>query len=133
MRRSQKEYAPALAYFDKALRYKPGNALIHNDARHRSLVPGSPERCHRRDGAAIKLDPSLVHAYVNRASAYLHTGKLEPAVADSTAAIKLDRKSVPAYQIRREAYKKLNKPQAAEADEAAIRELTKPIFKSSGP
>ncbi|MBY0527727.1 MAG: serine protease [Gemmataceae bacterium] len=125
-------YKQAVAYCDKALRYKPKDALTYNERGAALSYLEQYEDAIAAYTNAIKLDPRLVRAYRNRGSAYLHNKNYEQAVVDCTTALKLDPTYIPAYQTRILANTKLGKTDAARADTETIRELTKPIYKSVG-
>jgi len=131
------DYGQAVAFCDKALRYKPDEARTHNERGAALSYLNKYDEAIAEYTKAIaeytktnKHDAGLRRAYRNRGSAYLYKGKLDEAVADCSAAIKLDPTYVAAYQTRSAAYLKLNKPELARVDNETIQELTRPIYKS---
>ena len=56
---------------------------------------------------AIKLDPDLAMAYINRATCYIFHGKFDEAMADCTRVIELDPTNGLAYSYRAGVYDEL--------------------------
>ena len=91
------------------------------------LVPGFRLRMglglvDRRCDEALRLDPKLALAYLNRGNAYYNKGNLDIAIADYDEALRLNPKLALAYDNRGNAYGKEGDPDRAIADyDAAIR------------
>jgi tetratricopeptide (TPR) repeat protein len=72
---------------------------------------------------AIRLNPKLIKAYVNRGVAYIGIDRYELAIADFTAVIKLDPKNGKAYNNRAVAHWRAGERQKARADAQEAQKL----------
>ena len=65
---------------------------------------------------AIRLNPMVIAAYVNRAAAYTRKGDLDKAIADYNEIIRLDPHSIQAYRLRAAVYQSKGSSEKAEDD-----------------
>jgi Tfp pilus assembly protein PilF len=77
---------------------------------------GDNDRAITDANEAIRLDPKIVGAYVNRAGAYLQKGDNDRAIANASEAIRLDPKIAIAYNNRAAAYAKKGESDRSIAD-----------------
>jgi tetratricopeptide (TPR) repeat protein len=91
-------------------------ALAANDRGVASFKKGEVDKAIADFTEAIRLNPKVVSAYVNRALAANTKGQLERALADCDAAIQLDPKLAVAYSVRGVAWERKDEHDKAIAD-----------------
>ena len=97
-------------------------AVVHNDIGVDLQLQGKLHEAIDEFDRALKLDPSLAMAYMNRGMAYLDLGQPQRAIEDLDQAIKLDPKDADIYLNRGFAYHSLGQFQRAIQDfDEAIR------------
>jgi tetratricopeptide (TPR) repeat protein len=87
LRRRQGDLDGALADFEQAIRFDPGDAAAYNGRGRVRHARGDLPRAITDYDQALRLDPHFANAYNNRGTARKAMGDLEGAVADYLRAL----------------------------------------------
>jgi len=74
----------------RAIKLQPKRADLHNNLGYKLQQQNRPEEAVIELTKSIRLDPKLIHPYVNRSNVYIALGRVDDSIADSRKALELD-------------------------------------------
>ncbi|MDD5449398.1 MAG: tetratricopeptide repeat protein [Candidatus Omnitrophica bacterium] len=113
--RQNQTWRDPITFYERALKYAPDSARIHNNLGAVYYSMGEKEKAIPLYRKTIELDPSAVNAYVNLGASYYETGKKEEAMAMYKKAIELDPTVAGAYNNLGASYYETGKKEEAAA------------------